>query len=223
MRPALLLALALCAAPASAASANPYLSQAKVFYRHYRFEKCLERLEVARERYANAAQDEVELELYAGLCRLGLGHQLDARVHFGRALKLDRQARLPAGVSPRVNELFERLREKPLEELEPKVEAPPNEPNPPAAPGLFDKVDLSRHHLLPPLSLGGGALLATVVASVFGAEARSLEGQANRAIFESDIYRLGNSARTNATAANVCFAVAGAALVAAVVSWFLFE
>jgi len=203
-------------------TANPYLTQAKVFHQDQQWEKCLQRLELAQQRWKNAPEDEVELELYTGLCRLGLGHEQDAREHFAAALKLDPEARLPESVGSRVKAFFERVRSHPEEAVvllpeQPKVEAPKEAVvEPPSV-----TAQVTKRHLVVPIVLGGAAVVSTVIASVFGAQAKSLESQANAATFETDIYALGNSARGNATAANVFFGVAAAALIAAVVVYFV--
>ncbi len=226
MRAALLLAATLSSA-ALGAGGNPYLPQVKLLHDAHRFEQCLERVELAQKRWSNTEEDQVQLELFTGLCRLGLGHELDAQQHLLKAIRLDPTAHLPAKVGPKVELFYERLRARaraaPGAAVEP--EAPP-QPAPEAtveapAPSLGLGERLSKQHLVAPLVLGGGALVAAVVGIGFGVQAKSLEGEANRALFESDIYRLGNSAKSNATAANVSLAVAGAALVAAVVVWWL--
>jgi len=202
-------------------AANPYVTQAKVFQQDQQWEKCLQRLEVARERWKNAPEDDVEIELYTGLCRLGLGHEQDAREHFAAALKLDPEAKLPLSAGSRVIAFFERVRTHPEEAVVlqpevPRVEAPVESTAPPSA-----TAQVTQRHLVAPIVLGSAAVVSTVIASVFGAQAKSLESQANAAVFESDIHSLGDSARGDATAANVFFAVAAAALIAALVVYFV--
>jgi len=227
MRAALVLA-AMVSSTALAAAGNPYLGQVKGLFEARRWERCLERVELARQRWSNAPDDEAQLELYAGLCRLGLGHELDAQLHLARALRIDLTLHLPLGTGPRVELFFERVRarvraspagaeeEAPVEPAQPE---PPKEEAPAPAVSLSER--LSKQHLVAPLSLAGAGLVGVVVGAVLGAEAKRLEGQANRALFESEIYRFGNAAKADATGANVSFAVAGAAAVAAVVVWWL--
>jgi hypothetical protein len=193
-------------------AANPYVEQAKVFVEHHEWEKCLDRLE-------RVLQDDAEAEVYRGVCRLGLGQEQDARELFSAALKLDPSVKVPAGLDGRVSAFFERMKAHPEEAVvlepvvQPKVEAP--------AAAVETSSVLSNKHLLLPGTFAGVAVVSTVVASVLGVQAKSLESQANAAMFEADVFSLGNSARSNATAANVMFGVAVAALAAAVVIYFL--
>ncbi len=204
-------------------AANPYVAQAKVLVDHRQWEKCLDRLDLAAERVKNTPQEQAELEVYRGVCRLGLGQEQDAREAFGAALKLDPEVRVPAAVDRRVSSFFERVKAHPEEAVAlepvvaPKVEAPPEAVV--ETPGVTSQ--LGKKHLVLPVTLAGVAVVSMVVATVLGVEAKNLEGQANAAMFESDIYSLGTSARSNATAANVMFGVALTALAAAVIVYFV--
>ncbi|MFT3840606.1 MAG: hypothetical protein QM723_26695 [Myxococcaceae bacterium] len=198
-------------------AANPYLVQAKVFVDHRQWEQCLDRLDVAVER---SAEDQAGVELLRGVCRLGLGQEQDAREQFAAALKLDPSVQLPAGLDSRVVSFFERVKAHPEEAvvLEPVVASAPVAAvvEPPSVSG-----QMGRKHLVLPLSLGGVAVVSTVIATVLGVQAKTLEGQANAAMFEADVHSLGDSARSNATGANVMFGVALTALAAAVIIYLV--
>lgn len=196
-------------------AANPYLVQAKVFVDHRQWEKCLDRLDVAAQR---SNEDQAEVELYRGVCRLGLGQEQDAREQFAAALKLDSSVQLPPGLDSRVATFFEKVKAHPdevvvLEPVVTKVEAPQ------AAVSVSGQV--GRRHLVLPLSFAGAAVVSAAIATVLGVQAKTLEGQANAAMFEVDVHSLGDSARSNATGANVMLGVALTALAAAVIIYFV--
>jgi hypothetical protein len=107
----------------------------------------------------------------------------------------------------------------------PKAEPPPPAPPPPAP--VAAKVEpvveaqpeepqKTRHLVVPFVAVGVGAV-SGALAAYFGATAKSFEGRANNAPFESDAIALGGQATTNALAANICWGIAAGALVLAVV------
>ena len=222
---------------------NPYLPQARVYYQGLEYEKCLARLEQA-EKWQNSPQEQVEIELYNGLCKLNLGRTSDAEAHFRTAVRLNPKAQLPPYTSPKIVALFEDLK---------KDAAPPaavEEPRP-AEPTVATaavtktetdaptKVDLAPHPVQPsgaqqalhtevhaksyalPLSLGGAAVVAAGVGGFMGMRAKQLETQVQGAEYESDAIALGKQAKDSATFANIGFGVAGAEATAAIVAWVL--
>ncbi len=72
-----------------------------------------------------------------------------------------------------------------------------------------------------PIVLGVVAVIAAGIGIGFGSNSRSLEAQARAAHFESDFYKLGDAARSNALAADVAFGVGGAAGLGAVIAWIV--
>lgn len=72
------------------------------------------------------------------------------------------------------------------------------------------------------IALTGVALLSAAVGVGLGANAQNLATRANAARYESEFHALGESAKGQATAANVFFGVAGAAAIGAIVAW-IFE
>ena len=244
MTRAVLLGLVLSTA-ARAESPNPYLAQAKVFHQGLDYEKCLKRLDQAGK-WDNSKGQLAQIELYSGLCHLALGHETEGRENFELALALDPGLTLPPMQGPKVAGLFEKARAKvasvaPVEKPDPPpekiVEVPPPKVEPPPLPPVQDapkRVELvpaetppalvqtsppKQTHLAVPVAIGAVAVAAVVVAIVFGVQARSLESRANNAAFESDAVSLGRQATTDALVANVGFSLAGAAAVAAVISF----
>src|SRR3989442_2358482 len=106
-------ALLLLALPslALADEANPYLNQAKTFQQGLDFEKCLKRLEQAA-RWSNSKAQLAQIELYSGLCELGLGHDTEALDHFELGLALDPTLVLPPGLGPKTAALFNKAKAK---------------------------------------------------------------------------------------------------------------
>jgi len=205
---------------------NPFLLQAKVFQQSLEFEKCLKRLENAARWKDTTDAERAEIELYQGLCRLGLGREGDAEQHFQRALRLDPAVALPPLTSPRVERLFDKARATtgipaPLPIEEPA--APPPAPSlvPAAAPPTPPPepvVEAQKPVRLGlPLGIAGLSAGALIAAAALGTQAQGLAAQSKGALFASDAFSLGRDAQTFALGANVLYAVAGAALVTAII------
>lgn len=234
MKRSIALALVLFSAAASAsAKPNPYLSQARVFYQGLEYEKCLARLEQAAK-WNSAPAEEVEVQMYFGLCNFNIGNMDEAKRRFELALKLDPKLQLPPYTSPRITQIFEQSREK-LAAREKPAEAKPTETKVAAAdtpknveltpaPKTEEKVEFVETdgpNLVAPIALGGTAALAAGAGAFMGVQAKAAEAEANAARFESDAFAATNRANSNAMLANVAFAVAGAAVVGAVVTYFV--
>ncbi len=95
----------LVAWPASAQEANPYLSQAKVYYQGLEYEKCLQRLDKAAN-WKSAKSELAEIEIYNGMCKFNLGRRDDVADHFTLALQIDPEAKLPAFTSPKLVQIW---------------------------------------------------------------------------------------------------------------------
>jgi hypothetical protein len=151
------------------AGANPYLDEARVFYRQLEFEQCLRRLERAGSEN-NSREELVAIELYRGLCHAELGDARDAAFHFETACMLDPACQLPEKVSPKIAADFQRATERAA-----KVAGKPTmtaaRPTPASRAGLAMIV------------AGGVALVAGVV---FGALALSSSNELTRAIQMGD-------------------------------------
>lgn len=252
MLPTTLLTLAVLSqarapAPSAAPRPNPYLAQAKVFNQGLEYEKCLQRL-VQASRWPSSAKEQVDIELYGGLCSFGAGRAEDAKERFALALQLDPKAALPPFTSPKITELFNDVRQRlGLTGTAAAVTAktpPPAEPPVPTtptdrplaaapAPSLTPRAEpvspaakkpwlhVAGKDAALPASLGVASLAATGAAVYLGVMAGSLEAQANAAPFQADALRIGGQAQTAALWANVGYAVAGTALVSAVTVFLL--
>ncbi|MBK7862939.1 MAG: hypothetical protein IPJ65_30880 [Archangiaceae bacterium] len=215
---------------ALAATPNPYLAQAKVLHQGLEFEKCLKRLDQAG-RWQSTTAELAQVELYFGLCAFGLGKAKDAAEHFEMGLKLDPALELPPLVGPKVTAMFERAKEKLAGA--PAVEAKP-EPTPTPPPAAVEEpkappvvavepapvVAPQRPvRLAAPLVLVGVGAVSAAVAAYFGVTAQSLARQAKEpTAFQSDALAWSSQAKTDALLCNVLWAVAGAAVIAAVIT-----
>lgn len=219
---------------------NPYLGQAKVFYQGLEYEKCLARLESAAKWQSEPAE-QVELELYAGLCHFNIGNLDEAQRRFDLALGLDPKLQLPPYTSPRIVDIFESSRKKveaklakqaapakqtpPPEKTVAKSDAPKDTrltPEPKSQPDVqIVDAGSSGKSLVAPIALGGVAVASFGVGAYFGMQEKGYETQANAARFESDAYQLTKKAEQSATMANVAFGVAATAAIAAAVSYLV--
>lgn len=237
----------LSASALAAGQPNPYLSQARVFYQGLEYEKCLARLDQAAKWNSEPAE-EVEVQLYFGLCNFNMGNMDEAKRRFELALKLDPKLQLPPYTSPRIAQIFEQSREKvaarqkpPAEEKPAVVEKKPEEKKPEetkvAVADTPKKVELTpppsdertdiveqpsgEKSLVVPIVLGGTAALAAGAGAFLGVQAKAAETEANIARFESEAFAATNRAQSNAMLANVAFGLAGAAVIGAVVTYFV--
>jgi hypothetical protein len=72
-----------------------------------------------------------------------------------------------------------------------------------------------------PITLGIAAVAFTGASAFFGVQAKNAEQNANQAHFYSDAVSYGADANMQALLANVGFAIAGAAAIAAVIAFFV--
>jgi hypothetical protein len=118
------------------AEENPFLSQARVFYRGLEFEKCIQRLQKASE--ASSTQRELaDIEIFLGLCKASTARASETAEHFKLALQLDSTVTLPDLSPPRLVRQFEEARKKHIalygETPPPQVAKPVVTPTPPVA------------------------------------------------------------------------------------------
>lgn len=226
------LALFACSALA-AAKPNPYLTQAKVFYQGLEYEKCLTRLDQATKG-ASAPAEEADVQLYFGLCNFNIGNLDEAKRRFDLALALDPNLELPPYTSPRIVATFEDSRAKvasrraaqaPQEKKVAAADSPTKreltpKPDDSNRPELVER-GAEGPHLAAPLALAGTGAIAAGAFAYFGLQAKAAESEANDARFESDAFAATDRAHANARLANVAAAVAGAAVIAAVVTYFV--
>lgn len=246
----LLLVLALAAPAWAAQKPNPFLVQAKVHYQGLEFEKCLKRLDQATRWKNSTRAEQVEIELYSGLCGFSLGNEEEARKSFSMALELDPKVELPPYSSPRLVTFFDSLKQsapvaepnEPVAAAEPAPPAPPPQPASPVVPAPDEprKVELKPtappqqpvltetapapqpKKLVLPVLLSGTSVAAAAGAIYFGTQARSEEKRANDPnTFYEDAQASQQAARRDSHVANAAFAVAATAAVAAVLTYVL--
>lgn len=205
-------------------AANGRLTAAKADYENLDFERCVSSLDGAAG--DGGSRDELrDIQLYSGLCHFNLGHRRTAAGFLREALRIDPAATLPPYTSPKAEELFNRVRkaeqsQKPFVDTDLPDDAPreltlvPRDAAPAPLPAVWTRRAV-------PLALAGVAVAALAFAIGLGAHAKSLEGQANRATFESDFFALGNAARDNAAASTVSWIVAALTAGASVATFFL--
>jgi len=132
--------LVLCPfAQAAAAKPKPdpakkYLDAAIRLYNAFEFERALEQLAKARASTTGPDLD-VSIALYEGVLQLELGRDELGETAFKTALSLEPNAVLPARVSPKVQQLFEKLK---TEMSKPIPPAPPPTPPPALTPASTD-------------------------------------------------------------------------------------
>ncbi len=202
-------------------ASNPFLEQAKEDFRALDYERCLKRVDQASR---NASRDQKELsaiEVYRGLCSFSLGDDAGAASAFKLALRVDEGADLPAFVSPRAVELFQKARlslrapTPPFPDSDLPADAPLEAALTPApkAPELVEKPVWKKYPA--PMALGVLAVVAAGTAIGLGLHASALATEANQARFDTDFRALGESAKNSAVGANVAWVIAGGALIAA--------
>lgn len=224
---------------------DAFLAQARVFALGQDFEKCLKRLEQA-SRKGVSNQRLAEIDLYQGLCQFGLGNEKGALGAWELALRLDPKAKLPPMQSPKVKELFEKLRAQvpqAPEELPPKEEVkelPTDRPEPGSCRGPVDCSALElcvnnrcvppppqvpapapQKHLAAPITFAVAGVVAVAGGVTLGLLAKRAESDSHAAFFGDESGRLASQATTDALVANICFAVAAAALVTALIVYLV--
>ena len=237
--------LLLAAEPAPSDPDDPFLAQAKVFAQGQEFEKCLKRLD-STNRKSVSNQRLAEIDLYTGLCQIGLGNEKAALSAWEVGLRLDPTLKLPPLQSPKVKEAFEKLRaqlpqapkkeevvkkDDTLKSDRPLAGACTNDaqcsvlelciaghcqPPPPQVPVVEQE-----KHLAAPLVVAGVGVVAAGVGVGLGVLAQSSTTQAKNAQYASDAQKFNDQAKNQALGANISYGVAGAALVAAVITYFV--
>lgn len=214
-----------------AAGPNPFLAEALDHEKNLDFERCVERLKQASAQWKSTPDELREIELHAGLCKFNLGQKKAAADHFRTALRIDEATELPPYTSPRTVVFFLEVKRSlrtpapPLPEgdlpdpdlptdtpLKPKLEPRPAEVAQPLGPILLKRAL--------PLSLGVVSLASFVTGLALGLRANAATAEANAAHFESDFYRLGDSARGLASGSTIAWVISGLAAIGTAVGWW---
>ncbi len=220
----LLLALVLTAGP------NPFLAEALEHERNLDFERCVERLKQAATQWQSTPDELRDIELHAGLCKFNLGQKKPAAEHFRTALRIDEGAELPPYTSPKAVEYFfdvkRSLRAPPppmpqndLPDADLPKDAPRKlrlEPAPktdsPLGPVLVKRAL--------PISLGVVTVASFITGLALGLRAQSVATEANASRYESDFFRLGDTARTLAIGSTIAWIISGLAAIGTGVGWW---
>lgn len=165
-----LLAVGVLPRPADAQGARSkfdrHLTAAARLYEALEYERALTQIELARKQ-SHSSDQEVELSLYEGIILAESGKQESSTAAFKSALLVQPEAKLPVKVSPKVNTLFESVREKVKRELAalapkepPKAEPPPPQPvaAPPPAVATQSPVLKGLRSAAPVTAIAGGTL-----------------------------------------------------------------
>ena len=192
------------------AQPNPYLVQAKLFQQSGDYRQCIKRIEQA-QKWESSREEQLDLAIYGGLCDFALLKTKEAELEFKLALTIDPTAKLPPFSSPKAVALFESLRPKVAEQKPVEVQQPP----PALAPAP------SRRISLVPVVSAVISFAALGVGIGLGVSAASVQTQAKEAVFQNEAFALKQSANGQALGANISYGLAGAALAAAVIFFFV--
>lgn len=166
------------AAQAANTAARTYLTSVSRLYESLEYERALDQIHLARQG-PRSTEEEVTLSLYEGIILVEINQQEQGLAAFKSALLLQPGAKLPVRVSPKIEALFESVRQKVKRELAavlPKHEAEPRRadaspppqappaPSPGSAPTAVSNLgrtgrDLREYALIPALA-GGGLMVA---------------------------------------------------------------
>ncbi|HEX4621632.1 MAG TPA: tetratricopeptide repeat protein [Myxococcaceae bacterium] len=106
----LLAVLASASAWGAQSPVRRYLRSAATFYDKLDFDRALEQARKA-ESHSSGPEDDVEIALVEGILLANIGKEDDADAAFRRGLSLQPDAKLPyKSVSPKISELFEKVR-----------------------------------------------------------------------------------------------------------------
>lgn len=223
-----------------AAGPNPFLAQALEHEQNLDFERCVERLKQAATQWQSTPDELREIELHAGLCKFNLGQQKAAADHFRTALRIDEATELPPYTSPKAVEFFLEVKRAlrapppPLPDRDlPDPDLPndaPVKPRPvssgaerlePRPPGVSEPIGPLLMKRALPLSLGVVSIASFVTGLALGLRAQSLALEANAARFESDFYRLGDSAQAHAVGSTIAWVISALSAVGTAVTWWV--
>lgn len=101
---------------ASHTSAHAYLISIGRLYESLEYERALDQIRLARQG-PRSTEEEVTLSLYEGIILMEFGQQEQGYAAFKSALLLQSEAKLPVRVAPKIETLFESVRQKVKHEL----------------------------------------------------------------------------------------------------------
>ena len=210
------LLLVMLAANQEAQARNPFLPKAVNAYENFEFEKALRLLQLADKHAGSTQADRAQVFLYLGLTRYTLGDKPQAEKEFEKALKLDYNIQIPADTSPKIVVCFEKVKKslKPPEKK--KVTKKKKEDQvittttrPPPQKRLWTWIVAG---------VGGAALVAGGTFGYLASEAKSDFDNEQWADKAED---LKGTVESRSLTANILFGVGGAAMIGALVLFFL--
>ena len=216
------------------AAPNPFLAEALEHEQNLEFERCAERLKQAATQWKSTPDELREIELHAGLCKFNLGQKKPAAEHFRTAMRIDEAAELPPYTSPKALEFFLEVKralrappppmpqsDLPDPDLPKDAPVKPRLEPEPRPPEVSDPVMPMLRKRALPLSLGVLTLASFVTGLALGLSAQSTAKEANAARFESDFFRLGDSARGLAVGSTIAWIISGLSAIGTGVSWWV--
>jgi tetratricopeptide (TPR) repeat protein len=218
----LLLILLFASLPARAE--NPFLQQAVNAYENFEFEKALRILQLADKHSGSTEADRAQVYLYLGLTRYTLGDKRQAEKEFAKALKLDYKIRIPADTSPKIVACFDKVKKSippPVPKKKKVVQIKKKKPD-------RRKVITTTTTVTPPAprrlwtwivgGVGGAALIA---AGTFGYLASEAKSDFDKERWADKADELKATVESRSLTANILFGIGGAAMVGAVVLFFV--
>jgi tetratricopeptide (TPR) repeat protein len=190
-------------------------------YENFEYAEALQLLQAASQKPELSRPDQLRILLYLGLVQFTLGERDAAEKAFEAALRMDRKLQLPVDTSPKIVESFEAVRAK--LPSEPKAKPGPKaKPEPNVRPGPVAEAPAPE----PPgrlwtwvmAGVGGAALVAGGTCGYLASESQQ---EFKDATWASDAMDAKAEAEDRALAANVLYGLGGAALVTALVLFFV--
>ena len=217
----------------SSAEAQAYLLSIQREFEELEYERALKQIHLARQG-PRKEEDEVALSLYEGIIQCDLGKQDQGLAAFRSALALRPDAKLPVQVSPKIEQLFESVRQQVKLELAPllgqreaehkKVVAIP-QPFPPVQPAVIPPVALSeqaspprnlrRYSLIPAITGGALVVAGGITWGVSRGELKRLRNSYDGFETKEDVDRSVSRGRTWQTVGVSLLSVGAAGLAAA--------
>lgn len=219
----LLLALTFASLPARAE--NPFLEQAVNAYENFEFEKALRILQLADKHAGSTQADRAQVYLYLGLTRYTLGDKRQAEEEFARALQLDYNIRIPSDTSPKIVACFDKV----------KKSIPPPAPKKKKVVRVKKKkkpdrkvITTTTTTVTPPAPkrlwtwiVGGVGGAALIGAGTFGYLASEAKNDFDKERWADKADELKATVESRSLTANILFGIGGAAMVGAVVLFFV--
>jgi len=223
-----ILAAIICLALASPAGArgNPHFKRGVKLLDQAEDEQALEAFrEALKWPGTRSKRNRARIHLYIGITQLNLTNEEEARKHFAIAFRLDPQARLPDGLSPKIEQIAAEVRAR--HEGGPAAPSPAVRPSPPpvtspVTPVVIRRAAPSPWTYWPAWTALGAAVAAGGTGLALGVISRKRADEAsNLGLPTSVAQSKHDTASKMALTANVLFGVAGAAAIAAGVLFYV--